>query len=109
MAGHIQVITHQSHQQGHSTYLDKLYNFIITTFDCHGGGISARAFALARIGVALPLLSRGVHPHETMTHSPLFHISPLFPKKFSGSAENFPDLTFSPKFSDFHPSKFLTT
>jgi len=36
-----------------------IYNFIITTFDCHGssqgGGISARAFALARPGVALPL------------------------------------------------------
>jgi len=36
-----------------------IYNFIITTFDCQGGsqvgGISARAFSLARPGVAPPL------------------------------------------------------
>src|SRR6218665_123909 len=31
------------------------YNFIITTFDCQGGGISARAFFLARPGLAPPL------------------------------------------------------
>src|SRR6218665_1589852 len=34
---------------------------------------------------------------------------PLFPKKFSDSAENFPNFTFSKTFSDFHPPKFLTT
>jgi len=37
-----------------------MHNFIITTFDCQGdsqvGGISARAFALERPGVAPPLL-----------------------------------------------------
>ena len=36
-----------------------IYNFIVTTFDCQGGsqgvGISARAFALTRPGVASPL------------------------------------------------------
>jgi len=31
------------------------YNFIITTFDCQGGGISAGAFSLTHPGVALPL------------------------------------------------------
>ena len=32
-----------------------IYNFIITTFDCQGGGISARACSLARPGVASQL------------------------------------------------------
>jgi len=57
MAGHKQVIS--SISNGSQKIL--IYNFIITTFDCQGGsqggGISARAFALAHIGVAPPLTS----------------------------------------------------
>src|SRR6218665_388117 len=34
--------------------------------------------------------------------------SSLFPINFSDSAENFPNLTFSPKNFDFHPPKYLT-
>jgi len=34
---------------------------------------------------------------------------PLFPKKISDSAENFPNLTFSKKNFVFHPPKFLTS
>ena len=46
MAGHRQVISRIS--KGSLNIF--IYNFIITTFDCgsHAGGISARAFALAR-------------------------------------------------------------
>jgi len=55
MAGHRQVISRIN--KGSQNIL--IYNFIITTFDCHGrsqgGGISARAFPLARPGVAPPL------------------------------------------------------
>src|SRR6218665_2163550 len=43
------------------------------------------------------LIARGVHPLEAMMHFPLFQISPLFPKKFSGYMENFPNFTFSHK------------
>jgi len=48
MAGHRQVISRIN--EGSQNIL--MSNFIITTFDCQGGGISARAFALARHGVA---------------------------------------------------------
>src|SRR6218665_2618891 len=53
MAGHRQVISGISN--GSQNIF--IYNFIITTFDCQGEGtcISARAFSLARHGVALPL------------------------------------------------------
>ena len=55
MAGHRQVISRIC--EGSQNIL--IYNFIVTTFDCHGGsqggGISARAFALAHPGVAPPL------------------------------------------------------
>ena len=54
MAGPRQVISRIS--KGSQNIL--IYNFIITTFDCQGrsqgGGISARAFALARYGVTPP-------------------------------------------------------
>src|SRR6218665_3682373 len=50
MAGHRQIISGISNgSQNIFTY-----NFIITTFDCQGGGISARAFSLARPGLAPP-------------------------------------------------------
>jgi len=51
MAGHKQVISRIS--KGNQNIL--IYNFIITTFDCQGEGISARAFALASPGVPQPL------------------------------------------------------
>jgi len=51
MAGHRQVISGISN--GSQNIF--IYNFIITTFDCQGGDISARAFSLARPGVAPPL------------------------------------------------------
>jgi len=38
-------------------YLISIYYCSITTFYCQGGGISARAFALARPGVEPPLLA----------------------------------------------------
>ena len=38
---------------------------------------------------------------------PLFQISPLFPKKIVKSTETFSNFTFSQKFFDFHPPKFL--
>jgi len=53
MAGHRQVISRIS--KGRRNVV--IYNFITTTFDCQGGGISARANALARSGVA-PQLSK---------------------------------------------------
>ena len=52
MTGHRQVISRIS--KGSQNTL--LYHFIITTFDCQDGGISARAFALARPGAAPPLI-----------------------------------------------------
>src|SRR6218665_53728 len=52
MAGHRQVISCIS--KGSQNIL--IYNFIVTTFDCQGGGISAKAFTLARLSVAPPLL-----------------------------------------------------
>jgi len=55
LAGHRQVISGIS--KGTQNIL--IFNLIITTFDCQGdsqgGGISARAFALTRPGVAPPL------------------------------------------------------
>jgi len=51
MAGNRQVISHIS--KGSRNIL--IYNFIITTFDCQGGGISVRTFALAHPGVTPPL------------------------------------------------------
>jgi len=54
MPGDRQVISRIS--KGNQNIL--IYNFIYTTFDgmgSQGGGISARAFALARPGVAPPL------------------------------------------------------
>jgi len=42
MAGPRQVVSRNS--KGSKNIL--MYNFIIITFDCQGGGISARAFAL---------------------------------------------------------------
>ena len=51
MAGHRQVIIRIS--KGSQKVL--IYNFVITTFYCQGGGISGRALALARPGVAPPL------------------------------------------------------
>jgi len=53
-----QVISRTSKDSQKMTWYS-LYNFIITAFYCQdgsqGGGISARAFALARPGVAPPL------------------------------------------------------
>jgi len=58
MTGHRQVISRFS--KGSQNIL--ICNCIITPFDCQGdrpgGGISDRAFALARPGVAPPLLVR---------------------------------------------------
>ena len=56
MTGHRQVISFI--RKGIQNIL--MYNFIITTFDCQGGGISARANALARPGVAPQLTQLGV-------------------------------------------------
>ena len=53
MAGHRQVTSHIS-KASHNILI---YNFIITPFDFQGEGISARAFVLARPGVAPPLVS----------------------------------------------------
>src|SRR6218665_2830633 len=48
---------------------------------------------------------------EAMMHfPPCFRFPPLFPKNFSHSAENFPNLTFFPKIFRFSSAKiFLTT
>src|SRR6218665_2005196 len=54
MTGHRQVIGRIS--KGSQNIL--IYTFIISTFDCHGGFVSARAFALARPPMAQPL---GLH------------------------------------------------
>ena len=52
MARHRQVVSRIS--KGSQNIL--IYNFIITTFDCQDGGISARAFSLPRPGVAPALV-----------------------------------------------------
>jgi len=58
MAGRIQIINRSSKGM-QSNILIHVFNFIITTVDCQGGSlggrISARAFSLARPGVASPL------------------------------------------------------
>src|SRR6218665_799766 len=54
MAGHRQVISGIS--KGSQNIL--IYNFSITTFDCQGRSISAKAFALACPGVASPLTQK---------------------------------------------------
>ena len=55
VAGHRQVINHQQLNISKDSQIILIYNFIIPTFDCQGGsqggGISERAFALARPGV----------------------------------------------------------
>ena len=55
MTGHTKDVSYFS--KGNQNIL--IYNFIVTNFDCQGGsqggGISARAFALARPGAAPPL------------------------------------------------------
>jgi len=45
-------------------------------------------------------------PWGTDAFPPCFRF-PLFPKKISDSMKIFPNLTFSQKYSDFHPPKFL--
>jgi len=57
------------------------------------------------------IMHRGVHPPWGNDAFPLFSVFPLFPRNFSVcfSVENFPDLAFSGKISDFHPPKFLMT
>src|SRR6218665_1384064 len=79
---------------------------------CHAL-LSIREDSDCLIEVTLPYftlpLSKGVHPPEAMMHfPPLFQISPYF-RKISDSAENFPNVTFPKKISDFHPPKFLRT
>ena len=51
MAGRRQVINRISKDSQNIL----IFNFIITTFDSQGRGISARAFLLARLAVAPPL------------------------------------------------------
>src|SRR6218665_643732 len=46
---------------------------------------------------------------KAMMHFPPVSDFPLFPKNFSDFVENLPNFTFSEKFFDFHPPKFLTT
>ena len=67
MTGHRQIINCIS-KDSQNIFI---YNFIITTFDCqggsHGGGISARAFALSRPGVAQSLPETIVKYLQTIT------------------------------------------
>jgi len=62
MAGHRYIYVISCISKGSQNIL--IYNFIITTFGCQGGsqggGISDRAFALARPGVAPPLIEATV-------------------------------------------------
>src|SRR6218665_936716 len=51
---------------------------------------------------------KGVHPSEALMQFPPLSHFPQVPKRFSDSEENFPDLTFSQKISNFHPPKILT-
>src|SRR6218665_17639 len=53
----------------------------------------------------------GVHPSDTMMHSPLFQIFPYFlgPTNVQILSKIFKILPFPDKFLDFHPPKFLMT
>ena len=48
-------------------------------------------------------------PRDHDAFLPWFQNSPIFPRNFSDSVENFPYFTFSEKFIDFHPQKILVT